>query len=176
VLTPAVVDVAREYAPPMLLGHEAMVLSAGGIASGRSLAAALMQGAVGAWCCTRFAASVEANLLPWEKQDILDCDFHGTEKSLIFTGRPLRMKPNRYVRDWEKRGEQVGRMLEEGVVPMEWDKKMGNEVRLPVMMGQVAGAIGEILPAGRIVEGMAREAVKVLSTATSFVVLPRSKL
>ncbi|KAG9848496.1 2-nitropropane dioxygenase, partial [Aureobasidium melanogenum] len=59
ILIPAVVDTASKYKSP-LTGEPALVVAAGGIYNGRSLAAALMQGAAGVWVGTRFVASVEA--------------------------------------------------------------------------------------------------------------------
>ena len=52
ILIPAVVDAASKYKSP-LTGEPALVVAAGGIYNGRSLAAALMQGAVGVWVGTR---------------------------------------------------------------------------------------------------------------------------
>lgn len=47
ILIPAVADVARKYRPKLLNGQPALVVAAGGIYNGRSLASSLMQGAVG---------------------------------------------------------------------------------------------------------------------------------
>jgi NAD(P)H-dependent flavin oxidoreductase YrpB (nitropropane dioxygenase family) len=52
ILIPAVVDAASKYKSP-LTGEPALVVAAGGIYNGRSLAAALMQGAAGVWVGTR---------------------------------------------------------------------------------------------------------------------------
>lgn len=52
ILIPAVVDVAKKYKSP-LTGEPALVVAAGGIYNGRTVAAALMQGAVGVWVGTR---------------------------------------------------------------------------------------------------------------------------
>lgn len=175
VLVPAVVDVARKYNPPMLRGGTALVLAGGGIASGRSLAAALMQGAAGAWCCTRFVASEEANLTVEEKEEVVACDYGDTEITKVLTGLPIRMKANAYIRNWHSRPDEMQRLFERGIVPMDHDLKLGNEVRIPVMMGQVAGSIKEILPAKQIIEGIVEEASEALQLATTMVV-PKSRL
>src|ERR687897_1724055 len=57
------------------------VLSAGGIADGRGLAAALALGADGVLLGTRFMASEESPLHPNFKQAILDSDGHDTQLS-----------------------------------------------------------------------------------------------
>ena len=56
ILIPAVVDAASKYKSP-LTGEPALVVAAGGIYNGRSLAAALMQGAAGVWVGTRYVLS-----------------------------------------------------------------------------------------------------------------------
>jgi NAD(P)H-dependent flavin oxidoreductase YrpB (nitropropane dioxygenase family) len=162
VLIPAVVDVARRYRPAMLGGREAMVVAAGGIRDGRGLASSLMQGAVGVWVGTRFVASVEAACSEEHKREVVGCGFDGTERTLVLSGRPLRMKTNEYIRKWHAQPEKVRELCDKGVVPIEWDLEQGNEVDVPHLMGQVAGAITEIKPAGEIVDEMVREAVEML--------------
>lgn len=175
VLVHAVVGVAKRYKPPMLRGETAMVLAGGGIASGLSLAAALIQGAAGAWCCTRFVASDEANLSREEKMEVVGCDHHDTQITTVLTGLPIRMKPNDYIKNWHSRPQEIQRLAEKGIVPMDHDLQTGQEVRIPVMMGQVAGSIKEILPARQIIEDMVEEAAEMLQLATTLLV-PKSRL
>lgn len=164
ILVPAVVSVARRYTPPMLGGSStALVVAGGGIASGQGLAGALMQGAAGVWVCTRFVASVEADASDAAKQAIVECDFEGTERTLVLTGRPLRMRANGYINEWHGRPDEIRRLCGEGVVPMDSDKRAGRPVDIPVLMGEVAGSITEILPAGRIVQDMVKEATEMLN-------------
>lgn len=175
ILVPAVVEVARRYAPPMLGGLPALVVAGGGIANGQGLAGALMQGAAGVWVCTRFVASVEANASDAAKQAILDCDFEGTERTLVVTGRPLRMRSNGYIKEWHCRGEEIQRLCSQGVVPMDHDRQAGRPVDIPVLMGEVAGSITDIRPAGQIVRDMAREAAEMLNLGREYLG-ERSKL
>ncbi|OAA82343.1 2-nitropropane dioxygenase [Akanthomyces lecanii RCEF 1005] len=163
ILVPAVVSVARRYTPPLLGGSAALVVAGGGIASGPGLAAALMQGAAGVWVCTRFVASVEADVPDAAKQAIVDCDFEGTERTLVLTGRPLRMRANEYIKAWHSRPDEIQRLCGEGVVPMDHDKRAGRPVEIPVLMGEVAGSITVILPARQIVQDMVREATEMLN-------------
>ncbi|KAK3327378.1 2-nitropropane dioxygenase-like protein [Cercophora scortea] len=169
VLIPAVVDVARNYRPAMLGGKQtAMVVAAGGIANGRGLASSLMQGAVGVWVGTRFVASVEASCSEQHKKEVVSCGFEGTERTLVLSGRPLRMKTNEYIRGWHARPEKVKELCDSGVVPLEYDLDHGNEIDPPHLMGQVAGAIREVLPAGQIVEEMVAEAVEMLEVGKGY--------
>ncbi|KAM3537565.1 hypothetical protein ARSEF1564_009510 [Beauveria bassiana] len=178
VLVPAVVGVARRYRPAMLGGDSpALVVAGGGIASGQGLAGALMQGAAGAWVCTRFAASVEADCPDAAKQAIVDCDFEGTQRTLVLTGRPLRMRPNGYINDWHsRRADEIQRLCSEGVVPMDRDRQAGRPVEIPVLMGEVAGLITDILPARQIVEDMVREATEMLNLGCVYLGQRSSKL
>ncbi|KKA27756.1 hypothetical protein TD95_001287 [Thielaviopsis punctulata] len=163
VLLPAVLDVAREFHPPLLNGHPALVLAAGGIADGRGLAAALVAGAAGACIGTRFLASNEAQASARHKQAVVQCGVDGTEMTLVVTGRPLRVQPNWYVRGWHKdRASEIHDLCAQGVVPMKKDEKQGKETELPFLMGQAAGLVRDIKPAAEIVEDIVKQAVELL--------------
>lgn len=169
VLIPAVVDVARRFKPPMLGGEQtALVLAAGGISNGRGLASSLMQGAAGVWVGTRFVASEEAGCSEEHKEAVVSCGFEGTERTLVLSGRPLRMKTNEYIRQWHAQPQRIQELCVKGVVPIESDLEEGKEIDLPHLMGQVAGAIEKIQPAGEIVEEMVAEAVEMLKLASVY--------
>lgn len=169
VLIPAVVDVARQYKPKMLGGKQnALVVAAGGISNGRGLASALMQGAAGVWVGTRFVASEEAGCSEEHKKAVVSCGFEGTERTLVISGRPLRMKTNEYIRKWHAQPQKIQELCSKGVVPMEYDLDEGNEIDMPHLMGQVAGAIKKVQPAGEIVDEMVTEAVDMLKLANVY--------
>ncbi|RYP56328.1 hypothetical protein DL771_011947 [Monosporascus sp. 5C6A] len=170
VLVPAVVDVARRYRPSMLGGGPALVVAAGGIASGRSLAAALMQGAAGGWVGTRFVASAEAACSEEQKRAVVSCGFSDTERTLVLSGRPLRMRTNDYIARWHtQRPDEIRALCDRGVVPIEHDLERGAEdIDVPHIMGQVAGAITKIQPAAEIMREMIDEAVAMLRLGNSY--------
>ncbi|KAK4238490.1 2-nitropropane dioxygenase [Achaetomium macrosporum] len=169
VLIPAVVDVARQYRPRMLGGEQtALVVAAGGISNGRGLASSLMQGAAGVWVGTRFVASVEAGCSEEHKREVVSCGFEGTERTLVLSGRPLRMKTNEYIRKWHAQPDKIQELCSKGIVPIEHDLEQGNEIDVPHLMGQVAGAIRKIQPAGEIVDEMVAEAVEMLKLANTY--------
>ena len=168
VLIPSVVDVARRYRPTMLKGAPAMVVAAGGISSGRSLASSLMQGAMAVWVGTRFVASVEANGSNESKQAVVSCDFDGTERTLVLSGRPLRMKTNEYIRQWHDKPAEIKALCDKGVVPIEHDFNEGRDVDIPYLMGQVAGAIDKIQPAKKIIDDMVKEAAEMLQIGGTY--------
>jgi enoyl-[acyl-carrier protein] reductase II len=96
-LLPAVCDIAGDR----------LVIASGGIADGRTAAAALALGADGVWVGTRLLASHEADAHPEYKQRVLDAAVDDTARHNIFgpefpdaTVRGLR---NRLVREWQHR-------------------------------------------------------------------------
>ncbi|MBR0697042.1 nitronate monooxygenase family protein [Bradyrhizobium lablabi] len=83
------------------------VVAAGGIADGRTVAAALALGAEAVWVGTRLLASFEAYAHPQYKERVLAAGVEDTARHLIFgpefpdaSTRGLR---NRIVREWERR-------------------------------------------------------------------------
>lgn len=143
ILIPAVVDVAKRYKSP-LTGQPAMVVAAGGIWDGRGLASSLMQGAMGVWVGTRFVASEEAGCSQLHKEAVVSADFADTLRTLVVSGRPLRVRMNEYIQGWEDRPEEIKRLTDQGVVPMMKDMEDEKDVDLPFLMGQVAGVIRDI--------------------------------
>lgn len=171
ILIPAVADVAKTYHPPMLKGSPALVVAAGGINDGRSLAASLMQGAAGVWVGTRFVASVEANSSEAHKASVVSCGFEDTERTLVLSGRPLRMRTNEYIRRWHAEPQRIKELCDKGIVPIEWDLENNGEENIdpPHLMGQVAGAIREVKPAAEIVREMVDGAVAMLQLGNSYI-------
>ena len=168
-LVPACVDVAAGYRPEMCQGGKGMVVAAGGVWDGRGLASGLAMGAVGVWVGTRFVASVEAGCSEEHKRAVVEAGWGDTVKTLVVSGRPLRVRRNGYVEGWEGRGGELEELVGRGVVPMERDLEDGGvEVDFPFLMGQVAALIREVKPAGVIVEEMVREAVECLERCGGF--------
>lgn len=169
ILIPAVVDVARQYKSP-LTGKQALVVAAGGVSNGRSLAAMLSYGAVGVWVGTRFVASTEAGCSQLHKEAVVSAKFEDTLRTLVVSGRPLRVRLNDYIKSWEvDRPEEVKRLTESGVVPLQKDMDDDKDVDIPFLMGQVAGTIDKIQPAKEIMEEMVAECVEVLRDQQSYI-------
>jgi len=168
ILVPAVVDVATRYTSP-LTGGPAMVVAAGGIYDGRGVAAALMMGAVGVWVGTRMVASLEAGCSQMHKESVVSASFEDTARTLVVSGRPLRVRVNDYIRGWEARPGEIKSLTEQGIVPMVKDLDDDTvEVDMPHLMGQVAGVIKDIKPAKEIVAEMVEEAKECISRAYGY--------
>ncbi|KAG0645335.1 putative nitronate monooxygenase [Hyphodiscus hymeniophilus] len=176
ILIPSVVDVARQYKPALLNGQTALVVAAGGIYNGRSLASSLMQGATGVWVGTRFVASQEAGCSQAHKESVVTARFEDTVRTLVLSGRPLRCRRNEWTDKWEAQPEKIKELTEKGVVPIEYDMEEGHEVDIPHLMGVVAGVVNDIKPAGQIVNEMVEEAVQQLKIGQTYLSGGKSKL
>lgn len=168
ILVPAVVDVAKNYKPPLLKGQNALVIAAGGISNGRGLASSLMQGAAGVWVGTRFVASVEGGTADEHKNAVVSCDYDETERTLVISGRPLRLKVNDYIKRWHDRPSDIKALCDKGIVPFEHDLDEGHDFDFPHIMGQVAGSIKKVQPAGEIVAEMVDEATQMLRLGNTY--------
>ena len=82
---------------------------------------------------------------------------------------------NEYIEDWEKKPEEIKRLTAQGIVPMSHDLDEGCDIDMPYLMGQVAGVIDEIKPAGDIVRDMVKEACQALQLGHSYMAV-NSKL
>jgi NAD(P)H-dependent flavin oxidoreductase YrpB (nitropropane dioxygenase family) len=168
ILIPAVADVAKNYRSP-LTGQPVLVVAAGGVSDGRSLAASLMLGASGVWVGTRFIASEESGASRVNKEVVLSSGFGETVRTLVVTGRPLRVMPNEYIKQWEERPEEIFRLTRQGIVPMMHDLDEGRDVDMPFLMGDVSAIVKDIKPARVIIEAMVKEAVAVLNLGNSYI-------
>jgi NAD(P)H-dependent flavin oxidoreductase YrpB (nitropropane dioxygenase family) len=168
ILIPSIVDVATRYKSP-LTRETAMVVAAGGIYDGRGLASSLMQGAQGVWVGTRFVASVEAGCSQEHKEAVVNAGFSDTLRTLVVSGRPLRVRMNEYLREWEERPEEIRRLTDQGIVPMMKDMEDEKDVDFPFLMGQVSGIIRDIKPAKQIIEEMVTDAVRMLELGQSYI-------
>ncbi|KLU85382.1 hypothetical protein MAPG_04408 [Magnaporthiopsis poae ATCC 64411] len=136
-----------------------------------------MQGAAGVWVGTRFVAAAEAAGSDAHKDAVVSCGLDETERTLVLSGRPLRMKPNDYIRRWHAMPDKVKELCDKGVVPIEHDLEQGVEdVDLPHLMGQVAGNIDRVQPAREIVDDMVAGAVEMLKLGGSYLSAGKSRL
>ena len=78
------------------------VLAAGGIGSGRQMAAALAMGAAGVWTGSLWLTVEEAAGPPAQIQSFLDATSKDTVRSRSYTGKPCRMLRNDWTEAWER--------------------------------------------------------------------------
>jgi NAD(P)H-dependent flavin oxidoreductase YrpB (nitropropane dioxygenase family) len=147
------------------------VLAAGGFADGRGLAAALSLGADGILLGTRFLASVESPLHPNFKQAIVDSDGHDTQLSEIpdiaagqvWPGAMTRSRRNNFIQRWAGREWALRQNRAEAHARLQAARQAGDIDEGPLSMGQDAGLIRDIPPAGEIVRRIAEEAEDILA-------------
>jgi NAD(P)H-dependent flavin oxidoreductase YrpB (nitropropane dioxygenase family) len=77
------------------------VLAAGGIASGRQMAAALALGAEGVWCGSVWLTTNEAETPPVVKEKFLAATSADTRRSRSLTGKPARMLRTAWTDAWD---------------------------------------------------------------------------
>jgi NAD(P)H-dependent flavin oxidoreductase YrpB (nitropropane dioxygenase family) len=103
-------------------------------------------------------------------------DFTDTIRTLVVSGRPLRVKQNEYIAKWESQPEKIKELTGKGVVPMAYDMEhQESEVDMPYLMGQVAAIIKDIKPAREVVEEMVQLAIEQLRLGSTYIET-RSKL
>jgi NAD(P)H-dependent flavin oxidoreductase YrpB (nitropropane dioxygenase family) len=114
-------------------------VAAGGLFNGQSLAAALMLGASAVWIGTRFVLSEEAGASKAHQEAVRTSGFDDNVRTLIFTGRPLRVRNNPYIQNWEEnRQAEIKELTEKGTIPVESDFEKASSTPIP-----------ETLPLGR---------------------------
>ena len=77
------------------------VLAAGGIGTGRQIAAALAMGAQGVWTGSLWLTVQEADAPPAQMAALLEASSRDTVRSRSFTGKPCRMLRNDWTEAWE---------------------------------------------------------------------------
>ncbi|MEM9033775.1 MAG: nitronate monooxygenase [Actinomycetota bacterium] len=176
---PAVVDA---------VDGRAMVLAAGGIVDGRSLAAALALGADGAWVGTRFIATPESSAAAEYKERVVAASGADTVLTSMFGPEhpdfnPMRVLRNGIVAEFEHAPEQVPTTLDgqpivaemdllgqpmqlprfTNFVPM--DGATGDFDQLPLLAGAGVGRVDALVPAAEVVRTMAADAERILGGA-----------
>ncbi|MFN3584079.1 NAD(P)H-dependent flavin oxidoreductase [Phenylobacterium sp.] len=142
------------------------VVAAGGLYDGRGLAAALSLGAVGVWMGTRFIASVEAHAGEMYRQTIVEASDEDTVRTRCYSGKPMRVKKNSYVEDWESRPADIQPFPMQAMISMRNNAMggIGGQIegldadRSCFAMGQSAGGVHDVRPAGEIVASIVAEA------------------
>lgn len=148
------------------------VLAAGGIADGRGIAAALMLGACGVQCGTRFLVAKECTVHQNYKNKILkakDIDTIATGKRL---GHPVRCLKNQFARELFKQeynsnisDEELEKM---GAGALRKAAKEGDEKNGSFMAGQCAAMVHKEQTAQEMIEEMFAQAEEILNQANRF--------
>ncbi|MEE4361981.1 MAG: nitronate monooxygenase [Pseudomonadales bacterium] len=156
--------------PQVVDAVEIPVVAAGSIVDGRGLAVALAFGCQGVWMGTRFIASHEAHADPAYKQALISALETDTVVTRCYSGKTMRVVNNDYVRDWERRPEELQPFPQQAIASARADvmggiggKLVGLDPSKDCMpAGQGTGAIHEVLSCREIVERTMSEAEAVM--------------
>ena len=153
VLWPEIVDALDGRAP---------VLAAGGIGTGRQVAAALALGAQGVWMGSAFLTSAEYDLgvrqasgVSTIQQAMLDATSSDTVRRKIYTGKPARLLKSRWTDAWDaENAPDPLPMPLQNILVSEAHQRMNESadptaVAMPV--GQIVGRMNEIRPVADII-------------------------
>jgi NAD(P)H-dependent flavin oxidoreductase YrpB (nitropropane dioxygenase family) len=138
------------------------VVTVGGIADGRTMAAALVLGAQGVMMATRFVATKECEVHENIKQEIVRRQEFETTlicKSIGLQGRAIRNKVVAEVLSREAKGcglEELIPLISGQKVKEAWET--GNVDDAPMMMGQSVGLVNDIPTCKELIERMVKEA------------------
>ncbi|MDD2620507.1 MAG: nitronate monooxygenase [Syntrophomonadaceae bacterium] len=141
------------------------VITTGGIADGRGLAAALVLGAHGIMMATRFIATQECLVHQNIKNEILKRQENDTTlitKSIGMQGRALKNNLVKQILDIEEHGktEELWPLLSGQMVKEAWQTGDVNEAAFYV--GQSNGLVNDVLSCSQLLDGMVKQAEQIL--------------
>lgn len=156
------------------------VLAAGGIATGRQMAAALALGASGVWCGSVWLTTEEAETPPHVKEKMLAATSRDTVRSRSRTGKPARQLRSAWTDEWEgpdspgPLGMPLQMIVAEGamrqITKIAESGNSGARQLANYFVGQCVGLMNTVKPARQVVYDMVDDfanAVERLNAITS---------
>ncbi len=127
------------------------VLAAGGIGSGRQMAAAMALGAQGVWAGSLWLATHENDWQPMMKERLLAATSSDTVRTRCITGKPARMLRNEFSDAWDS-PESPGALP----MPLQYlaTAEPQQRIRTAVLAGNESAAALTVTPVGQIVGSM----------------------
>jgi NAD(P)H-dependent flavin oxidoreductase YrpB (nitropropane dioxygenase family) len=154
VLVPEVVDAV---APVPVLG-------AGGIGTGRQIAAALSLGAQGVWLGSLWLTTAESNSSPAVLGAYLDATSADTVRSRCYTGKPARMLRNAWTDAWEPdAGPGALGMPLQNILTSEANSRIARSGRKDLQfapVGQIVGRMNQVQPVRDVIFGLVEEYIE----------------
>jgi NAD(P)H-dependent flavin oxidoreductase YrpB (nitropropane dioxygenase family) len=154
------------------------VLAAGGIATGRQMAASLALGAAGVWCGSVWLTTRESETPPAVKERMLAASSEDTVRTRSFTGKPCRVLRSEWTKAWEAPDAPAP-------LPMPLQSMLSDRPRrrveavaerpgspavdlLSPFIGQVVGQMNAVRPARQVVLDMVEGLVDAWMTVDKF--------
>jgi len=149
------------------------VLAAGGIGTGRQIAAALAMGAQGVWTGSIWLTVEEAETPEAQKDSLLHATSRDTVRSRSYTGKPCRMLRNDWTEAWDKpeNPKPLGMPLQfmvtsEAVVRASKYASKAQAIAFnPV--GQIVGSMNEVRPVRELIYRLVEEYVEAVDRLES---------
>jgi NAD(P)H-dependent flavin oxidoreductase YrpB (nitropropane dioxygenase family) len=147
------------------------VLAAGGIATGRQMAASMALGAQGVWTGSVWLTTAEAEITPTIREKMLAAGVGDTVRSRSSTGKPARQLRTAWTEAWDDPNGP-------GALPMPLQPMLVAEAKRRIdracgshagarelatyYVGQVVGMLDKVRPARRVIEEMVEEYIEVV--------------
>jgi NAD(P)H-dependent flavin oxidoreductase YrpB (nitropropane dioxygenase family) len=156
VLVPEVVDAVGDIP----------VLAAGGIATGRQVAASMALGAQGVWCGSVWLTTEEAETHPVVKEKFLAATSSDTVRSRASTGKPARQLRSAWTDEWADAANPDplpmplhGMLIAEaqGRIARAAATNPGARDLVNYFVGQAVGQMNQVKPAAQVVMDMVEE-------------------
>ena len=156
VLTPDVVDA---------VGPDVPVLGAGGIGSGRQLAASLALGAQGVWMGSIWLGTEEyrgmgANSEAWETA-FTRATSSDTVRTRVYTGKPARLLKTKWTEAWAEEGAPTPLPMPlQNLLVAEAHNRISasnNPDVISMPIGQIVGRMNEVLPVAEVIASLVSE-------------------
>jgi NAD(P)H-dependent flavin oxidoreductase YrpB (nitropropane dioxygenase family) len=158
VLVPEVVDAVGDRVP---------VLAAGGIGSGRQIAAALALGARGVWMGSVWLGTEEYRTTAALRDALLRAGSADTVRSRIYSGKPARLLRNRWTDAWAAADAPapLPMPLQNLLVSEAHTRLMesGDPTVVPMPVGQIVGRMNEVRPVAEVLADLVTEADETLA-------------
>jgi NAD(P)H-dependent flavin oxidoreductase YrpB (nitropropane dioxygenase family) len=152
VLVPEVVDA---------VGPDVPVLAAGGIATGRQMAAALALGAQGVWTGSMWLTVTEADTSPAALENMLAATSSDTVRSKAMTGKPARQLRTKWTEAWEQPDAPATLPMPlQGILHQEAGRRtqrVGTRALIGFPVGQIVGRMNKVRPSRDLVLEMVEE-------------------
>lgn len=147
------------------VGDRATVVAAGGIGSGRQVAAALALGANGVWMGSYWLTTTEYLQTMTDSQTMQDAlvaaSSSDTVRSRIYSGKPARLLKTRWTEAWEQEGAPAPLAMPlQNILVGQAHRRISaahdpSVVAMPV--GQIVGAMNRVRPVAEIMEELVKD-------------------
>jgi NAD(P)H-dependent flavin oxidoreductase YrpB (nitropropane dioxygenase family) len=152
VLVPEIVDT---------VGPDVPVLAAGGIGTGRQMAAGLALGAQGAWTGSIWLTVAEADTSKEAMENLLAADSRSTVRSRSMTGKPARQLRTAWTEAWEAEGApKTLPMPLQGILWGEMARRVSRAHTKELSgfpVGQIVGRMNKIRPTHEVMFDLVQE-------------------